>query len=102
MNLHINQAVPSSTNIVVSSNSLFGGNPYKTNPSLALMNLVKGKTSATTVTSSSVSHEKTTVTQEVSEVTEFKIDVLPIDAHRDDILRRINKDRVVIIHGETG
>lgn len=29
-------------------------------------------------------------------------DVLPIDAHRDTILNKINSDRVVIIHGETG
>ncbi len=28
--------------------------------------------------------------------------LLPIDAHRDEILRRIERDRVVIIHGETG
>ncbi len=27
---------------------------------------------------------------------------LPIDAYRDEIIARINRDRVVIIHGETG
>jgi len=31
-----------------------------------------------------------------------KKDVLPIDAYREEIIRRINRDRVTIIHGETG
>lgn len=31
-----------------------------------------------------------------------KKDVLPIDAYREEIIHRINRDRVTIIHGETG
>ena len=30
------------------------------------------------------------------------VDILPIDAHKDEILARIASDRVTIIHGETG
>lgn len=31
-----------------------------------------------------------------------KVDPLPIDEYREEILRRIRSDRVIIIHGETG
>lgn len=69
------------------------------------------KTLKTTITSSSLS---TSITQTTSTTTSTNTsttaivanksisDVLPIDAFRDEIINRIARDRVTIIHGETG
>ena len=43
------------------------------------------------------SPNSTTVTEEP-----LKRDVLPIDAFTDEIISRVARDRVIIIHGETG
>ena len=58
-------------------------------------------THSVTTSGGGTAHPSTTVIKEVT-ASMGKSDLLPIDGYREEILARINRDRVTIIHGETG
>ena len=58
-------------------------------------------THSVTTSGGAASHPSTTVIKEVT-ASMGKSDLLPIDGHRDEIIARITRDRVNVIHGETG
>lgn len=71
------------------------------------INTNNNTTASSTTTSSSTSSTPPNVTEDSTCATpavpaEPVHDILPIDAFREEILTRIHRDRVTIIHGETG
>ena len=58
-------------------------------------------THSVTTSGGGTAHPSTTVIKEVA-ASMGKSDLLPIDGYREQIIARINRDRVCIIHGETG
>lgn len=81
------QSVQSLTKNMVAMSISGTDNPYNSSSSSALLKLLKSNAPPTVA---------------APETTPSKPDVLPIDAYKEEILRRVERDRVVIIHGETG
>ena len=84
-------ALPQDFNRVVLSSN----NPYKTEQSNALLSMLKSTSTVINDKGDGIS---------IVEATSVLLgkDALPIDAYKEEIIRRVERDRVVIIHGETG